>query len=125
METNLDKNKYFLAKDKQATNVKSKPLTINDVEHLKKRLQKLKDSMRELFNDFYDPTDTQRPQTPSSDPQIRALEEDVRTLSLNIPTIKAAIETDPFILSSSQVLTLHDCIDFIKNSLSTMQSLAF
>ncbi len=53
LENAADTTKYFLANDKQATSVKTKPLTVKDFEQIKKRLEKIKLLIKDVWNDFY------------------------------------------------------------------------
>lgn len=122
MESNIDENKYFIALDKEATQLKTKPLTKSDLDILKKRLTKLKEMIKELINEFYDQSCSSY-QIQSN--QLNLMEQDINNLSTKISSVKSLIETDPFILSASQVTTLHDCVNFIRTCLSTLQSLAF
>lgn len=52
-ELSLDANKYFVVKDKQGKEVRTKPLTANEIENLRKRLDKVKSLLKEAWEDFY------------------------------------------------------------------------
>ena len=122
LESLLDGNKYFLSHDMEAKYLKTKPMTLSQIQQIKVKIENFKNSLKSFYGEVYD--EANMDEYPITMPSFMDLESDLDQIESLVPTIRSKIETNPFILSTSQLQTLKECIAFIKESVDKMPTVS-